>query len=161
MIARSTQPRARAGISSSIAELIAAYSPPIPKPVKKRKSQKRYALQEKAGGDGRDEVQAERGEEQLLAAEAIGQVAEEQRPDGGAGDVERAADGDLVLADAERFLLGRRLAIAPTIVTSSPSRIQTVPRPSDDEPVPAVQGSRSMRAGMRVSTVSGCSLTLG
>jgi hypothetical protein len=33
---RSTRPRARAGISSSIAELIAEYSPPIPAPVKKR-----------------------------------------------------------------------------------------------------------------------------
>ena len=33
---RSTVPRTRAGISSSIAELIAAYSPPMPAPVKKR-----------------------------------------------------------------------------------------------------------------------------
>ena len=33
---RSTVPRTRAGINSSIAELIAAYSPPIPAPVKKR-----------------------------------------------------------------------------------------------------------------------------
>ena len=33
---RSIRPRARAGISSSIAELIAAYSPPIPAPVKNR-----------------------------------------------------------------------------------------------------------------------------
>ena len=37
---RSTRPRARAGISSSIAELIAAYSPPIPAPVKKRATKK-------------------------------------------------------------------------------------------------------------------------
>ena len=33
---RSTRPRTRAGISSSMAELIAAYSPPMPAPVKKR-----------------------------------------------------------------------------------------------------------------------------
>ncbi len=38
LIARSTKPRTRAGISSSIAELIAAYSPPIPKPVSSRQS---------------------------------------------------------------------------------------------------------------------------
>ena len=38
LTARSTQPRTRAGMSSSIAELIAAYSPPMPKPVRKRKS---------------------------------------------------------------------------------------------------------------------------
>ena len=36
LMIRSTRPRARAGISSSIAELIAAYSPPMPAPVKKR-----------------------------------------------------------------------------------------------------------------------------
>ena len=37
---RSTRPRTRAGISSSIAELIAAYSPPMPAPVKKRAMKK-------------------------------------------------------------------------------------------------------------------------
>ena len=36
LIARFTRPRTRAGISSSIAELIAAYSPPMPTPVTKR-----------------------------------------------------------------------------------------------------------------------------
>ena len=37
LMIRSTVPRTRAGISSSMAELIAAYSPPMPAPVKKRK----------------------------------------------------------------------------------------------------------------------------
>ena len=36
LMIRSTVPRTRAGISSSMAELIAAYSPPMPAPVKKR-----------------------------------------------------------------------------------------------------------------------------
>ena len=36
LIARSTKPRTRAGMSSSIAELIAEYSPPMPAPVKNR-----------------------------------------------------------------------------------------------------------------------------
>ena len=36
LIIRSTRPRTRAGISSSMAELIAAYSPPMPAPVTKR-----------------------------------------------------------------------------------------------------------------------------
>ncbi|MCG3190378.1 MAG: hypothetical protein LKCHEGNO_03093 [Burkholderiaceae bacterium] len=36
LIARLTRPRTRAGISSSIAELIAAYSPPMPSPVSRR-----------------------------------------------------------------------------------------------------------------------------
>ena len=35
-MAMSTRPRYFAGISSSIAELIAAYSPPMPAPVMKR-----------------------------------------------------------------------------------------------------------------------------
>jgi hypothetical protein len=36
LIVTSIRPRYAAGISSSIAELIAAYSPPMPAPVKKR-----------------------------------------------------------------------------------------------------------------------------
>ncbi len=36
LTARSTRPRRRAGVNSWIAELIAAYSPPIPAPVRKR-----------------------------------------------------------------------------------------------------------------------------
>ena len=48
LIARSTRPRTRAGISSSIAELIAEYSPPIPAPVKKRKTAKLQKSQENA-----------------------------------------------------------------------------------------------------------------
>ncbi|MEY2480936.1 MAG: hypothetical protein QOI04_1863 [Verrucomicrobiota bacterium] len=38
LIIKSTRPRTRAGINSSIAELIAAYSPPIPAPVNARKN---------------------------------------------------------------------------------------------------------------------------
>ena len=36
LMAMSTRPRYFAGISSSMAELIAAYSPPMPAPVRKR-----------------------------------------------------------------------------------------------------------------------------
>jgi hypothetical protein len=45
----------------------------------------------------------------------------------------------------------RRLAIEPTIVTSRPSRIHTVPRPTSTSQCQLVHGSRSKRAGMRVS----------
>ena len=41
LMSRSTVPRTRAGISSSMAELIAAYSPPMPAPVKKRQIAKK------------------------------------------------------------------------------------------------------------------------
>src|SRR5436309_12944209 len=37
LMMRSTRPRTRAGINSSIAELMAAYSPPMPAPVSARK----------------------------------------------------------------------------------------------------------------------------
>ena len=55
---RSTRPRTRAGISSSIAELIAAYSPPIPAPVKKRAAKKNQGGEcENAVATRRDEVE--------------------------------------------------------------------------------------------------------
>ena len=54
---RSVRPRARAGMSSSIAELIAAYSPPIPAPVKNRIARNHHAVHEAAVSDGRNEIQ--------------------------------------------------------------------------------------------------------
>ena len=47
-MATSTRPRNFAGISSSIAELIAAYSPPMPAPVKKRATKYHVGFIEKA-----------------------------------------------------------------------------------------------------------------
>ena len=40
LMTRSVQPRTRAGISSWMVELIAAYSPPMPAPVRKRNTMK-------------------------------------------------------------------------------------------------------------------------
>ena len=48
LITRSLQPRTRAGISSWMVELIAAYSPPMPAPVTKRNSAKLNKSQEAA-----------------------------------------------------------------------------------------------------------------
>ncbi len=48
LMARSTTPRRRAGISSSIAELMAAYSPPMPAPVKNRQMKKKTGVKAKA-----------------------------------------------------------------------------------------------------------------
>ncbi len=45
---RSTVPRTLPGMSSSTAELMAAYSPPMPRPVKKRQKEKKRRLCEKA-----------------------------------------------------------------------------------------------------------------
>jgi hypothetical protein len=48
LIASATRPRTRAGTSSSIAELIAEYSPPIPEPASTRKIMKLQKFQESA-----------------------------------------------------------------------------------------------------------------
>ncbi len=48
LIIRSTRPRYCAGISSSIAELIAAYSPPIPNPVRNRNRKNHQVSKETA-----------------------------------------------------------------------------------------------------------------
>src|SRR3954451_8829965 len=48
---------------------------------------------------------------------------------------------------------GRREEIVPTIVTSRPSRIHTVPSPTSTIQCQRDQGSRSSRAGIRVSTI--------
>ena len=48
LMARSVQPRRRAGIISWMAELIAVYSPPMPAPVRKRKRQKLQKSQAEA-----------------------------------------------------------------------------------------------------------------
>src|SRR3954452_536415 len=51
-----------------------------------------------------------------------------------------------------------RGAIAPTIVTSSPSRIHTVPSPPTTSQWNRAQGSRSSRPGMFVLMVSAVAL---
>jgi signal transduction histidine kinase len=48
LMIRSTRPRTRAGISSSIAELIAAYSPPMPAPVRNRNSRNHHGANDSA-----------------------------------------------------------------------------------------------------------------
>ena len=92
---RSTRPRARAGIISSIAELIAEYSPPIPAPVKKRAARNQTAVVENAVATVAQQVERQRDQEELLAPEAVGELAEEERADTGAGDVDRLRERDV------------------------------------------------------------------
>jgi len=73
-----------------MAELIAAYSPPIPIPVRKRKRKKYQAENENAVRYRGQDEQVERDHEQLLATVTIGQLPEDQSPDAGSRDVERA-----------------------------------------------------------------------
>src|ERR1700730_6657205 len=69
--ARSTRPRNLAGIISSIAELIAAYSPPMPMP----------AVGCHGGEAATDQVDAERDHEEVAASELVGQPSEEEGAD--------------------------------------------------------------------------------
>ena len=85
---RSTRPRTRAGISSSIAELIAAYSPPMPAPVKKRVEEEIPRRERESRRDSRGQVDREGQDEQVAPPEAVRQVAEEQRAQARSGDVE-------------------------------------------------------------------------
>jgi hypothetical protein len=48
-----------------------------------------------AGGDGGEDVEAEGDEEELLAAEAVGELAEEEGADAGAGDIAGGGAADL------------------------------------------------------------------
>ena len=89
------------------------------------------------GRDRGDQVDGERDHEQLLAPEAVGELAEEERPDGGAGDVARAAEGDLEGAEPERLLVlqaaGDRADDRDLEAVEDPDGAQ----PDDDQPVPA------------------------
>ena len=70
-------------------------------------------------------------QEQLLPAEPVGELAEEQGADARAGDVDRARQADVGAGHARGPVSGsfRASDIEPTMVTSSPSRIHTVPSP--------------------------------
>src|ERR1700727_387390 len=90
LIRMSIRPRCLAGISSSIAELIAEYSPPIPIPVMNRHAKKNTAVVENA-----------------VAAVAAGQLAEQQRAEAGPGDVQRCRQpGDVGRRDVDPRALG-------------------------------------------------------
>ena len=81
---------ARAGIISSIAELIAAYSPPIPAPVKKRAAKKYQGGKEKAVATVASDVDAESViRNSFLRPKRSVSWPKKQRADAGAGDVDR------------------------------------------------------------------------
>jgi hypothetical protein len=123
-------------MSSSIAELIAAYSPPMPAPVKADREHQERAGE--GGRDGRDDVQRESDEEQLLAPHPVGEPAEEERPEARARDVDRGGQADLAVGDLQaRPLLGQargdRADDRDLEAVEDPHGAQ----PNEDHPVPA------------------------
>ena len=93
-----------------------------------------------AGEHRRHQVDAERGQEQLLAPHPVGQVAEEQRADRRADDVERPADRDLVLADPERVLLREPRGDRADDRHLEPVEDPDGSEPDDHQPVPVAPG---------------------
>ena len=91
-------------------ELMAEYSPPMPQPVKKRNSEEGEAVPCESGHRRGDEVDDDGGEEEFLAAEPVGQPAEEQRADDGAEKIGAAGQADLGIRESQRraFLQGWR-----------------------------------------------------
>ena len=138
LIATSTRPRYFAGISSSIAELMAAYSPPMPAPVRNLAAEVPHRGHRERRQHGGDRVDGERDQEQLLPAEPVGELAEEQRAQTGAGDVDRAGHADVGAAEAQAGV-GRlqRLGHRADDGDLEPVEDPHGPQADDDHPVPA------------------------
>ena len=92
---RSVKPRCGAGISSWMAALTAAYSPPMPAPVSKRNSANDQKFHDSAAREGRDQVDQHGEAKQLLAPEHVGQPAEQQRAGDGASEIGARQSSDL------------------------------------------------------------------
>ena len=103
LTARSMRPRSRAGMNSWMAELIAAYSPPIPAPVRKRSAANDKKVGCKTRSDGRHGVESQRREEESATAIAIGKATEQDRPDHRARDVGARGLADLRGGESEPF----------------------------------------------------------
>ena len=91
-MATSTRPRYLAGISSSIAELIAAYHRRCR--LRSGSARRSTASRRERGQHGGDRVDAQGQHEKFLAPEPVGQMTEEQGTDTGAGHVDRAGKSD-------------------------------------------------------------------
>ena len=82
-------------------ELMAAYSPPMPAPVKKRKAAKLSDVPGGGGERGGDQIDAQRNEEQLLAAEPVGEPAEEHRAQHRAGEIGAGRQADIGVGELQ------------------------------------------------------------
>ncbi len=155
LMIRSTRPRYCAGISSSIAELIAAYSPPIPKPVRKRNRKNHQASKEIDVSAVAARYTASVIMNSFLRPHLSVRRPQNSAPAHAPATYSAAAMPVTCPEEMDRPLPGsdNRLAMLPTTVTSRPSRIHTVPSPMTIVQCQRDQGSRSSLAGMSVVTV--------
>ena len=83
-----------------------------------------------------DEIDGQRDQEELLAPEAIGEMAPEERTRGGADDVDRPGEPKLPVGDPERVLLGEARADRADDRDLEPVEDPDGAEPEDDQPVP-------------------------
>src|SRR3954471_18890063 len=139
-------------MSSSIAELIAVYSPPIPRPATKRKRSRNHSENENAAMPLATRWSAGvRMKSRLRPSRSV------SRPNTSAPTTspKRYTDPSSPtwpLLRASVAFSCSVLPIAETIWISSPSRIQAVPRPNTIIQWNRAHGRRSMRAGTRLLT---------
>ena len=99
-------------------------------------------------------VDGERDEKELLAAQPVREPAEEKRAEQAPATYTVAAwpiwPSVILIPEPSSV---RREEIVPTIVTSRPSRIQTVPSPTSTIQCQRAHGNRSSRAGILVSMI--------
>ena len=113
------------------------------------------------GGGGGDQIDRKRDEEQPLAPEPVGEPAEEQRAQHGAGDIGAAGNPDIGIGEGSCGLSLSAGDTAPAKVTSRPSRIQVTPSATTTRVWKRPHGSRSSRAGISVSTIAGADVSTG
>ena len=123
-------------MSSSIAELIAAYSPPDTGPGEEPGEVEVPGSERERGRHRGDDVDEQGQQEQLLAAEAVGELTEEQRTQARSGDVDRCGDPDLAGVELDAAALfdqprGHRADHRDLEAVEDPDGAQ----PDDDSPV--------------------------
>src|SRR3981189_3017515 len=150
-MARSARPRTRAGSSSSTAELMAEYSPPIPVPVRKRKKAKGANPQELAVSAVAVVYTPRVTRKSFLRPRASVRRPKNRAP--------RIAPSKYALADRPIWLSDKcsvegsvsTVPTEPTRVTSSPSNIQVIPRATTTRTCHLDQGTLSSRPGILVT----------
>ena len=151
----SIRPRCRLGISSSMAELIAAYSPPMPNPVRNRNRKNHQGANDSAVSAVEARYTPRVIMKSFLRPKRSVSQPKNRAPMQAPATYVAAPNPVIWLWVMWMPLPGMLIwpEIWPTIVTSRPSRIQTVPSPMMIIQCHRDHGSRSSRAGTLVLTV--------
>ena len=150
LIARLTRPRTRAGISSSMAELMAAYSPPMPSPVTKRHTAKKAKFGEKAVAKVAAAYTASVTRNSFLRPSRSVMRPKTSAPMTAPATYTEPARPTCVAVSASVSPRSSTPPMEPTSVTSRPSSTQAMPSAITTRQCQRDHGRRSRRAGMSV-----------